>query len=128
MDEILIFFQQHGLWLTVIAVVGIILLGILKYANAFSKLSEKVRHAVYLIITVGLSIVGSVIYLACTGILDIAYIFTVAGAILALNQAFYSIYSNTSLKDLLAKIGEWIKEKRLKKQQQETIDNKEKEE
>lgn len=128
MDEILVFFQQHGLWLTVIAVIGIILLGILKYANAFSKLNEKVRHAVYLIITVGLSIVGSVIYLACTGTLDIAYIFTVAAAILALNQAFYSIYSNTSLKDLLAKIGEWIKEKLTKKQQQETIDNKEKEE
>ena len=128
MDEILIFFQQHGLWLTVIAVVGIILLGILKYANAFSRLNEKVRHAVYLVITVGLSIVGSVIYLACTSTLDIAYIFTVAAAILALNQAFYSIYSNTSLKDLLAKIGEWIKEKLAKKQQQETIDNKNKEE
>lgn len=128
MDEILIFFQQHGLWLTVIAVVGIILLGILKYANAFSRLNEKVRHAVYLVITVGLSIVGSVIYLACTSTLDTAYIFTVAAAILALNQAFYSIYSNTSLKDLLAKIGEWIKEKLAKKQQQETIDNKEKEE
>lgn len=128
MDEILIFFQQHGLWLTVIAVIGIVLLGILKYANAFSKLSEKVRHAVYLIITVGLSLVGSVIYLACTSTFDIAYIFTVAAAILALNQAFYSIYSNTSLKDLLAKIGEWLKDKLAKKKQQETADNKEKEE
>ena len=28
MEQILLFFQQHGLWVTVIAVVGIILLGV----------------------------------------------------------------------------------------------------
>lgn len=109
MDEILVFFQQHGLWLTIIAVVGIVLLGVLKYCNVFKKFDEKVRHVLYLVISVGISIVGSVIYLACVHQLDIAYIATLAAAIFALNQAFYTIYDTTTLKELFNKLLEWIK-------------------
>ena len=109
MDEILVFFQQHGLWLTIIAVVGIVLLGVLKYCNVFKKFDEKVRHVLYLVISVGISIVGSVIYLACVHQLDIAYIATLAAAIFALNQAFYTIYDTTTLKELFNKLLEWVK-------------------
>lgn len=110
MEQIVIFFQQHGLWLTLIAVVGIVLLGVLKYCNVFKKFDEKVRHVLYLVISVGISIVGSVIYLACVHQLDIAYIATLAAAIFALNQAFYTIYDTTTLKELFNKLLEWIKE------------------
>lgn len=109
MDEILVFFQQHGLWLTIIAIIGIVLLGVLKYCNVFKKLDEKVRHVLYLVISVGISIVGSVIYLACVHQLSIAYIATLAAAIFALNQAFYTIYDTTTLKELFNKLLEWIK-------------------
>lgn len=109
MDEIVVFFQQHGPWLTLIAVVGIVLLGVLKYCNVFKKFDEKVRHVLYLIITVGISSVGSVIYLACVHQLDIAYIATLATAIFALNQAFYTIYDTTTLKELFNKLLEWVK-------------------
>ena len=109
MDEILVFFQQHGLWLTIIAIIGIVLLGVLKYCNVFKKLDEKVRHVLYLVISVGISIVGSVIYLACVHQLDIAYIATLATAIFALNQAFYTIYDTTTLKELFNKLLEWVK-------------------
>ena len=109
MDEILVFFQQHGLWLTIIAVIGIVLLGVLKYCNVFKKFDEKVRHVLYLVISVGISIVGSVIYLACVHQLDIAYIATLAAAIFALNQAFYTIYDTTTLKELFNKLLEWVK-------------------
>ncbi len=108
MDELLVFFQQHGLWLTIIAVVGIVLLGVLKYCNVFKKFDEKVRHALYLVISVGISIVGSIIYLACVRQLDIAYISTLATAIFALNQAFYTIYDTTTLKELFNKLLEWV--------------------
>ena len=108
MDELLVFFQQHGLWLTIIAVVGIVLLGVLKYCNVFKKLDEKVRHALYLVISVGISIVGSIIYLTCVRQLDIAYIATLATAIFALNQAFYTIYDTTTLKELFNKLLEWV--------------------
>lgn len=109
MDELLIFFQQYGLWLTVIAVLGIVILGVLKYCKVFSKLEEKVRHLLYLVISVGLSIIGSVIYLACVHQLDISYIAVLATAIFALNQAAYTIYDTTTLKDLVAKLLDWIK-------------------
>ena len=108
MDELLVFFQQHGLWLTIIAVVGIVLLGVLKYCNVFKKFDEKVRHVLYLVISVGISIVGSIIYLACVCQLDIAYIATLAAAIFALNQAFYTIYDTTTLKELFNKLLEWV--------------------
>ena len=110
MDELLVFFQQHGLWLTIIAVVGIVLLGVLKYCNVFKKLDEKVRHALYLVISVGISIVGSIIYLTCVRQLDIAYIATLATAIFALNQAFYTIYDTTTLKELFNKLLEWAED------------------
>lgn len=109
MNELIAFFQQNGLWLTLIALVGIILLGILKYCNVFKKMEENYRHICYLAITVTVSVVGSIIYLACTQQVSAGYIFTLAGAIFALNQAFYAIYSTTSLQDLVKKFGEWIK-------------------
>lgn len=109
MNELLTFFQQNGLWLTLIALVGIILLGVLKYCNVFKRLSESYRHVCYLAITVTTSVVGSIIYLACTRQLSMGYVCTLAGAIFALNQAFYAIYSTTSLQELIKKLIEWVK-------------------
>lgn len=110
MDSILEFFAQHGLWLTLIAVLGIAILGVLKYTGAFKKLSEEARHICYLAISVGLSIIGSVIYTLCVGAFDWKEMFALAGAILALNQTFYSIYANLTLKELWEKLLAWIKE------------------
>ena len=115
MEDILVFFQQHGLWLTLIAIAGIILLGVLKYCNVFKKFEEKIRHLLYLVISVGVSIIGSIIYLACVHQIDIVYIATLSGAIFALNQAFYTLYDTSTLKELLRKFVDWIKEKINKK-------------
>lgn len=109
MDGILDFFAAHGLWLTVIAVIGIVILGILKYTGAFKKLEENIRHICYLAISVGSSLIGSVIYLVCTGSFAWAELFALATAIWALNQAFYSLYANLSLKELAAKVVDWVK-------------------
>lgn len=109
MDEILVFFQAHGLWLTLIAVVGIIVLGVLKYCGAFKKLEEPYRHACYLAISIGLSVIGSVIYLVCVHQLNWEYVLTLTGTIFALNQSAYAIYSTTSLKELFNKLIDWIK-------------------
>lgn len=109
MDELLVFLQNYGWQLALIALAGIIILGILKYCNVFKKLDEKVRHVLYLVISVGLSVVGSIIYLACIHQLTVGGAFAVAGAIFALNQAFYTIYDTTTLKELGKKLVEWIK-------------------
>lgn len=115
MEDILVFFQQHGLWLTLIAIAGIILLGVLKYCNVFKKFEEKIRHLLYLVTSVGVSIIGSIIYLACVHQFDIVYIATLTGAIFALNQAFYTLYDTSTLRALLSKLVGWIKEKINKK-------------
>lgn len=108
MDQLALFFEQYGLWLTLIALFGVVLLGILKYCKVFEKLDKKIRHVCYLAISVGVSLIGSIIYLACTDGLDIAYVGVLTGAIFGLNQIFYAIYSNTSLDDLLAKLWQLI--------------------
>ena len=109
MEELLIFLRLYGWQLALIALAGIIILGVLKYCNVFKKFDEKIRHVFYLLISVGISIIGSIIYLACVGSLTVEFAFAVAAAILALNQTFYTIYSNLSLKELFLKLIDWIK-------------------
>lgn len=109
MEELLNFLRLYGWQLALIALAGIIILGVLKYCNVFSKFDKKIRHVFYLLISVGISIIGSIIYLACVGSLTVEFAFAVAAAILALNQTFYAIYSTTTLKDLIAKLIDWIK-------------------
>lgn len=109
MDELIVFLQSYGWQLALIALAGIIILGVLKYCNVFSKFDEKIRHVFYLLISVGISIIGSIIYLACVGSLTVEFVFAVSAAILALNQTFYTIYSNLGLKELFLKLIDWIK-------------------
>lgn len=108
MTDIFSYFQTYGLILTVIAVVGIIILGVLKYCNIFGKIDEKARHFLYLGISVGFSLTASAIYLIIVKQFDITYMAAVATAILALNQMFYNIFKVTTLNDLCAKILDWI--------------------
>lgn len=104
MNELIIFFQNYGLPITLIALLGVMVLGILKYCNVFSKIDEKYRHWIYIGISVAISVIGTVIYLAIASQLDINYILTISAALFALNQAFYSIFKATSINDLGTKI------------------------
>lgn len=104
MEELLSFLEQYGIWPSIIALVGIFILGLLKYNNVFINYNEKTRHVLYLLITVGISTIGSVIYLAVVDQLTVAHIAAIASAIFALNQTFYSIYSNLDLKNIFMDI------------------------
>ena len=104
MEELLSFLEQYGIWPSIIALVGIFILGLLKYNNVFTNYNEKTRHILYLLITVGISTIGSVIYLAVVDQLTVAHIMAIASAIFALNQTFYSIYSNLDLKNIFIDI------------------------
>ena len=108
MEELLVFLQTYGWQLALIALAGIIILGVLKYCNVFKKFDEKIRHVLYLVISVGISIIGAVIYLACVHQLTVEFVFVLAGAILALNQTFYAIYDCTDLKTLIMKVLQWV--------------------
>lgn len=123
MDELLVFLETYGWQLALVAIAGVIILGILKYCKVFDKFEEKLRHFFYLLVSVGISLVGSIIYLACVHQLDAVFVFTIAGAIFALNQAFYTIYDTTSLRDLLKKLWTWIKSLVSSGKAQEIVDD-----
>ena len=111
MEKLLLFFANYGKVLSLIALGGILLLGLLKYLNVFSKIEKERRKILYLLISVGLSITGAIIYLAVIDNLDIDYIVGVSAAIFALNQTFYAIYETTTLRELVAKIIDWLTNK-----------------
>lgn len=114
MDEFIQFFARFGLPITLIAFAGVAILGIMKYCDLFTGLQEQTRHFVYVGISAGLSIVGSIIYLLIVGQFEPNLIVAVALAIYALNQTWYNIFKVTSFNDLmtklLTKIIEFIKE------------------
>ena len=123
MDELLVFLETYGWQLALVAIAGVIILGILKCCKVFDKFEEQLRHFFYLLVSVGISLVGSIIYLACVHQIDAVFVFTLAGAIFALNQAFYTIYDTTSLRDLLKKLWTWIKSLVSSGKAQEIVDD-----
>lgn len=104
MEDIILFFEKYGLATGLIALAGIIILGIMKYCELFKKYDEAQRHSLYLVISVGLSAIGSAIYLAAIGQFEAKYFTALLLAIYGLNQTFYSIFANLSLNDLIARV------------------------
>ena len=102
-------FCNYGVAIMCIALAGIVILGILKYCNVFKKLEEKYRHYAYLGISIALSVIGSVIYLACVHQLTFSIVCSLATLIFGLNQAAYAIYANTPIKELFIKVLDAIK-------------------
>lgn len=102
-------FCNYGVAIMCIALSGIVILGILKYCNVFKKLDEKYRHYAYLSISIALSVIGSVIYLACVHQLTFSIVCSLAVLIFGLNQAAYAIYANTPIKELVIKVLDAIK-------------------
>ena len=102
-------FCNYGVTIMCIALAGIVILGILKYCNVFKKLEEKYRHYAYLSISIALSVIGAVIYLACVHQLTFSIVCSLATLIFGLNQAAYAIYANTPIKEVFIKVLDEIK-------------------
>ena len=102
-------FCNYGVTIMCIALAGIVILGILKYCDVFKKLEEKYRHYAYLSISIALSVIGAVIYLACVHQLTFSIVCSLATLIFGLNQAAYAIYANTPIKELFIKVLDTIK-------------------
>ena len=108
MEELIAFYQTHGISLTAIAIIGVTLLGIMKYLKVFEKLDESVRHVLYLAISVALSLAGGTIYLLATDTFDMKTFVLFGIEVFGINQAFYCIFKTTTLQDLVKKIFEAI--------------------
>ena len=111
MEEMFLFLEVYGWQLALIALVGIIILGALKYANAFKNVKEENRKPIYFAISVGFSLTATVIYLLIVKQFNFSHIIAVTTAIYALNQTMYSIYETTKLKDLVCKLLTFVKAK-----------------
>lgn len=104
MEHLEEFFKEHGLALGLIALGGVIILGILKYCKVFEKVDEKYRHLIYIGITVAISLIASAVYLGVTKQFNVGSFFNLAVSIFAIDQGFYALYANCGLKELLNKI------------------------
>ena len=110
MEEMMIFLGTYGWQLAVIAFVGIVLLGVLKYANVFSNIEKDKRKPIYFAISVGFSVIATIVYLLIVGSFSVEYVVTVSTAIYALNQTMYAVYETTKLRDLVSSILDWLSE------------------
>lgn len=110
MENIINFFNKYGLALTLIAITGIIILGILKYCNLFKKIEEKKRHYIYLAISIGFSLIATAIYLLIIKQFEWKNYLIIASAIYALNQTFYTLFKTTSINSLGKMVLEFIKQ------------------
>ena len=124
MENLIKFFTAYGLAITLIALAGIVILGILKYCNLFRKLEERKRHYIYLTISVGLSLIGTAIYLLVVGQFEFNYFLLIASAIYALNQTFYNIFKITPINTLFRKILDFLFKAAEEKVNKEKISNK----
>lgn len=104
MEQITLFIAHYGWEIALIALAGVVLLGVLKYANVFSKVEKDKRKPLYFAVSVGFSVLATVIYLGFKGQFELNYILTISMAIYTLNQAMYAVYETTTLKDLVSKI------------------------
>lgn len=118
MEELILFLNNYGWQLAIIALIGVVILGVLKYTNAFSKIEKEKRKPVYFAISIGFSFIATVIYLLVIKKFTIEYVVTISAAIYALNQTFYAIYETTTLRDLICRLLDFIKEKIKTKQKQ----------
>jgi len=123
MNELITFFTTYGLAITIIAVIGIIILGILKYCNVFKKFDEKKRHFLYLAISVGISLLASIVYLLIIKQFQWDNFIVIAGAIYALNQTFYNIFKTTSLNALGTMVLDFVKRLFFKEKPKDDDDN-----
>ena len=111
MEEMFVFLENYGWQLALIALVGIIILGVLKYANAFAKVEKEKRKPIYFAISVGFSLIATIVYLLIIGQFDVNHVIAVTAAIYALNQTMYAIYEQTTLRDLVCKLLTFVKAK-----------------
>lgn len=106
MEEMIIeFFETYGWKLTLIALSGIVLLGVLKQFHIFDKVPKDYRKYIYAGISSALSILAAGLYLHFTSGFVWSTFGVTAVAIYGLNQFAYSLYENTGLRAGLQKIG-----------------------
>ena len=111
MEQMMLFLQTYGWQLALIALAGIVILGFLKYTNAFSKVEKEKRKPIYFAITIGFSLIATIIYLVIIKQFEFNYLIAITASIYGLNQAMYAIYETTNLRNLFSKLLDFVNKK-----------------
>ena len=110
MDLLLQFFANYGLAIGLIALTGVIVLGVLKYCKVFEKIeNDSIRHIIYCVCSVAFTLIGITIYLLCSKAWDTTFFFTLVPVIWALNQTMYNIFKVTKLNELAVMVLDIVK-------------------
>ena len=128
MEEMIInFISTYGWQLALIACSGIFVLGILKFFNVFEKIEKSKRKYVYTVISAGISIIASAIYLVVIGGFNWAGFGVIAGSIYTINQAIYALYENLGFRSALRSLGNlfinFVAKKQLEKAKADIVDD-----
>lgn len=103
-ETILGFFKNYGLNLTLLALSGIALLGLLKWFGCFKKVSSKAKKYVYFGVSAGISIMACTIYILLFSQFEIISYLLLCGAVMIFTLATYGIYENTGLRSAWKKL------------------------
>ena len=118
------FFSAYGWQMTVLAVSGIFLLGVLKSVKAFDWIriyageektlqvdkTKQVKKIVYTFISAGLSVAACCVYLTITNTeLTATLILTISGTVWSLNTIAYMLYENLGVRAVWKSFLNWAK-------------------
>lgn len=118
------FFSAYGWQMTVLAVSGIFLLGVLKSVKAFDWIriyageektlqvdkTKQVKKIVYTFISAGLSVVACCVYLTIINTeLTATLILTISGTVWSLNTIAYMLYENLGARAVWKVFLNWAK-------------------
>ena len=92
------FFTTYGWQLGLIALSGILLLGVMKSLGLFNKIESTKRKYVYVAVSVGLSITGCAIYLVIIGNFNWKAFLVMIPLVYSVNQIAYNVYENTGIR------------------------------
>lgn len=120
------FFVDYGVTAILLAILGIAILGTFKYWGIFKNIAQSGRHYCYLLVSAVLTVVITIIYLACTQMLTLGYFLSLALLIYALNQMLYNVFKVTPINALFVTILDFFKEqftKRAEKRGEDSVND-----
>lgn len=97
-EMVIRFFTTYGWQLGIIALSGIVLLGVLKAFGVFNKIASTKRKYVYTAVSVALSLVGGAAYLGIVGNFDWKAFLVMVPLVYSVNQIAYNVYENTGVR------------------------------
>ncbi len=108
-EMIYLFIEKYGWNLTLIALSGILILGIVKLCHLFDKIEKGKRKYVFTGIMSIFSIVSAAAYLLVIQKFEVVRFVLMSLGIFGINQTIYAIYENCGMRALLRKVGNVIK-------------------